>query len=858
MSWKDRDVDCGAGVQWKKRAATTQAGHQRACKKTPSASPDASAVAVGPCELNWRDRVLEFPHAASSSSSVAHEDRVHEFAHEGSSSSSVGQQSPPEGAEIECIKKLSRIVDLDLTQVELIGGGRKRVPKESLSEHAKNGIDKSRIVNLKRNGACTCKQQCGAKLAVESIFTLCTVFWQLTHQDQQYMLHTLYTMLDDAPGAQHVESPGAVGFASWKDRGGGEDMWDLSLGDSSAVERQVRRRTQWTLCGQQVCVEAFYRVLGIGRHRLLRIMHGSLDLRRTYEGHAAKVGKREVRQAALVDRFFAELYVSAAEPAPNEFRVAKDVSGGAEKCQSDVDLGTGYAAFDKQVHDLLPTFMKDVGVAGVPTRFLQYSRVHDLFWLFLATCNVWGVEDGKNPSWTTFWRVWDSRWRRYLGFRSKNEHAQCTFCWKCHEFLGKARPMAEKYEVAKRLREHLQMQYKDRAIYWAFRWSSRLRPPTILCLIVDSMDKSKLAMPRWKFGRVPKLLDGLVRPVVTLTAGIAHGFATCFLLSDENVPHGPSALLEAVVRCLDHVLAICKRRNLKFPDHLVIQSDNPTNQAKNSVTCMMLAYLTSEHRFLSCTLNFLVVGHTHEDVDQVFALVCEVLLRASGFQDPEELAHHLYQGLRDKVAERGETLIIERMHYVRDFRPWLAPLGAELYNAFGTRSKWDDSTTTLHSFAFKCRRDLFPDETHLLSLGRSKDWSSNPLDVFVLAKKYMHSTSLEQPPLLCLARQYVSAMHGDQPTNIMPRLTIDDDRRKELQKMIGIFDTEKHGSFNLYLPKAAKYYREHLAGRTEATKPSAFLACHRSSTQTLGKSDNIEFPHLPGTAWELKVRWKDF
>jgi hypothetical protein len=43
------------------------------------------------------------------------------------------------------------------------------------------------------------------------------------------------------------------------------------------------------------------------------------------------------------------------------------------------------------------------------------------------------------------------------------------------------------------------------------RWASRAAL-NVLCVIIDSLDKTKLSWPRYGFDRLPKDLEGLIRP----------------------------------------------------------------------------------------------------------------------------------------------------------------------------------------------------------------------------------------------------------------------------------------------------------------------------------------------------------
>ena len=72
-------------------------------------------------------------------------------------------------------------------------------------------------------------------------------------------------------------------------------------------------------------------------------------------------------------------------------------------------------------------------------------------------------------------------------------------------------------------------QYHDRMLYWNLRWLSRRRDRGVLTIIIDSMDKAKMAWPQWAF-RKPKAFDHCHRPRLVLTGAIAHGWCTDFFL----------------------------------------------------------------------------------------------------------------------------------------------------------------------------------------------------------------------------------------------------------------------------------------------------------------------------------------
>lgn len=208
-----------------------------------------------------------------------------------------------------------------------------------------------------------------------------------------------------------------------------------------------------------------------------------------------------------------------------------------------------------------------------------------------------------------------------LKFRKKSQHSQCGQCFQLGQDIRLARSMQRRLEAARTLRRHLQDQFADRRIYWSLRHASRRRDD-VLTIIIDSMDKTKFAVPRWQWARKPKNLESLNRPRLVCTGAMAHGWGTHIFLSDEDLGHGSNAFCEVLIQTLEKVARTartagqCGQYGQAFPRHLVVLCDNTTSQAKNSVAANLMAVLVGRYKFLTANLLFLRVGHTHEDIGQ--------------------------------------------------------------------------------------------------------------------------------------------------------------------------------------------------------------------------------------------------
>ena len=95
------------------------------------------------------------------------------------------------------------------------------------------------------------------------------------------------------------------------------------------------------------------------------------------------------------------------------------------------------------------------------------------------------------------------------------------------------------------------------------------------------------------------------------TLAMAHGWNCEFVHTDDDVLlHGASHFCEVLSRTLGRVAELAAVYGINLPDHLVIQSDNTTVQAKNSLVGQFLATLVVAGKFQTCTLIVLIVGRT--------------------------------------------------------------------------------------------------------------------------------------------------------------------------------------------------------------------------------------------------------
>ena len=121
-------------------------------------------------------------------------------------------------------------------------------------------------------------------------------------------------------------------------------------------------------------------------------------------------------------------------------------------------------------------------------------------------------------------------------------------------------------------------QYHDRMLYLSLRWLSHGRNRGVLTIIVDSMDKVKIAWPQWAF-RKPKAYDHCHRPRLVLS-GTMDGWRTDFSFMFCEI-------LEQTIACVAAMIGARDGPDMTSP--LCVLSDNTTSQGTNSQACEFLS-----------------------------------------------------------------------------------------------------------------------------------------------------------------------------------------------------------------------------------------------------------------------------
>ena len=154
-----------------------------------------------------------------------------------------------------------------------------------------------------------------------------------------------------------------------------------------------------------------------------------------------------------------------------------------------------------------------------------------------------------------------------------------------------------------------------------------------------------------------KSLDNFQRPYLDMHACICHGHMVLLALSEMWLPKDANWCNEL----LGHVLHCAADRVDLRSTRLVVQCDNTCRELKNNSTLRWLAQLVGSRRIHSAELRCLQKGHTHEDVDAVFAGIAAAIESEQELHVPSDFARLLekYMASARKAEPMKKVILVD-------------------------------------------------------------------------------------------------------------------------------------------------------------------------------------------------------
>jgi len=248
----------------------------------------------------------------------------------------------------------------------------------------------------------------------------------------------------------------------------------------------------------------------------------------------------------------------------------------------------------------------------------------------------------------------------FSDFNAKRPGDNFARCSTCDKFQSHRRLQQPGTEAAlmwqRKLNLHLDSAWAHREMYYSNRYRSLQFPDECVTIMHDKMDHSKTASP--VLSHKTKHLDGLMKLPVSVTGILAHGHADvryahygldiyphdvnytvgsfARLLRDLEEPpksssrqlfpgSGRNALFRAVLQgasetCVPFLSPAPESPApaKPLPPILHVQMDNAVGDNKNRFVFCFWSLLVAKGIFREVYVNFMLVGHTHDDIDALF------------------------------------------------------------------------------------------------------------------------------------------------------------------------------------------------------------------------------------------------
>ena len=296
----------------------------------------------------------------------------------------------------------------------------------------------------------------------------------------------------------------------------------------------------------------------------------------------------------------------------------------------------------------------------------------------------------KYVTYSQFTRLWSSHFSNVIIPR-KVRMGYCSICANLKSVCKGAKTVTEKELNKKLLQDHRDAQALERKKAMHHREKSINYPTNYMCLMIDGMDQKKTCLPHLK--RLPKDVNDDCLVQMHLVGCLAYNGSVKphVFVTYPNVHNDPNLTVTVIQKVL-------MSWGQSLPPVLYIQLDNTARENKNSTVFGYLSMLVNQGIFRKVKVNFLLVGHTHDHIDQMFSNFSRQLSRYDAFTLPK-----LFDIIRDAYTPRP---FVEHLKEIYDFKRYildggegntkvLAPLNNISFNHVFLINKNDHSGCTL-------------------------------------------------------------------------------------------------------------------------------------------------------------------
>lgn len=250
---------------------------------------------------------------------------------------------------------------------------------------------------------------------------------------------------------------------------------------------------------------------------------------------------------------------------------------------------------------------------------LPYRNIKPIYEEYEADIQESKPTDAKKKCRSYFYRTFNKACAELKMRLARNtgDFLNCTVCDAYDEQLRKAKTMEDRDAIKFYRSRHKQKQATQREKYYKHRNKANTMKHRYLSIIIDGMDQKKTNVPIT--GRAVKDPSPLTQRII---GAKVHGHGNYAFIVDETVPGGANLICEVlrlILKDLENKGALPHDRPV-----LYLQVDN-CGENKNKTMFAFLTDLVRQKVFHKIKAGFLMVGHTHEDIDQFFSVISSYL-----------------------------------------------------------------------------------------------------------------------------------------------------------------------------------------------------------------------------------------
>ena len=241
--------------------------------------------------------------------------------------------------------------------------------------------------------------------------------------------------------------------------------------------------------------------------------------------------------------------------------------------------------------------------------------------------------------------------------------AKCNFCIRQRQKSDRRRTKKIIEDDNKELKDHLDMVRNEKQMYYSNRSRARRHPEAILSMIIDGADQSKYEQPHFK--DASHLTAEMKKIKLHLYGCLVHGRGAYTFTMPDHERQGHNTTIQVIMHVLTDLL-----KSGRLPPVFTLQLDNTTKQNKGQYLYGFLALLVEKGVFEAIVVSFLPVGHTHEDIDQLFSRISMWLRHhnAAGRVSLAKAIKHAY-----KFEKTGEPAKVVHWDTIANVSEWLRP-----------------------------------------------------------------------------------------------------------------------------------------------------------------------------------------